>query len=74
MLIAGACLVGVAVFIGSGLTNAGLTSASNSITAPVAVETLPIADTTPLASSDSEYHSASGEGQFTASGQLVGGR
>jgi hypothetical protein len=79
LFIAGALLVGVSTFVGSGSTNAGSTQSAISTTsagatAPVAAETLPIANLASSASAESEYHSASGEGQFTAGGQLVGGR
>jgi len=65
-------LYGMVVFVGNGYPTAANASAHAAPAAPVAAETLPIPQ--PGVAVDPEYYSASGEGQFMANGQLVGGR
>ena len=65
-------LYGMVVFVGNGYPTAANAVAHPAPTSPVAAETLPIPQ--PGVAVASEYYSASGEGQFMANGQLVGGR
>jgi hypothetical protein len=66
-----------ALFVGSGSSVAHVeapAAQAPASTLPVASENLPIPTPSSLGEQSSEYFSASGEGQFTPSGQLVGGR
>lgn len=65
-------IYGMVVFVGNGYSTSANALTPPASVAPVAAETLPVPQLT--ASSESEYYSASGEGQFMANGQLVGGR
>ena len=65
-------IYGMVVFVGNGYP-----TSANALTPPapaalVAAQTLPVPQLT--AAVESEYYSASGEGQFMPNGQLVGGR
>lgn len=65
-------LYGMVVFVGNGYPTAANAVTQPDLVSPVVAETLPIPQLP--ASEASEYHSASGEGQFMGNGQLVGGR
>ena len=60
------------MLFGHGSSTAASTSTQNVASVSASVESLP--STQAATSRSSEYHSASGEGQFMANGQLVGGR
>ena len=64
-------IYGMVVFVGNGYPTSANALTPPASATPVAAETLPLPQLTAV---ESEYYSASGEGQFMPNGQLVGGR
>jgi hypothetical protein len=65
-------IYGMVVFVGNGYPTSANALTPPASGVPIAAETLPAPTLT--AAPESEYYSASGEGQFMANGRLVGGR